>query len=63
MKHFQVYLSGYVAYSGREKNTACCSRDETNKVTWFKAGGWQLRYIRRQKDKGICPLYLGNEDV
>jgi len=60
---FRGILSGYVAYLGREENTACCSRDEANKLVWFKAGVWQLRYIRRQKGKRICPLYLGNEDV
>ena len=62
-KNFRYILSGYVAYLGREKKAECCSREEKNRLVWLKAGVWKFRYIRRQKDKGSCPLYLGNEAV
>jgi hypothetical protein len=39
------------------------SRKERSGIAWLLAGIWQLKGVRRNADKGRCPLCLGEEDV
>jgi hypothetical protein len=39
------------------------SRKERNGVVWQLAEVWQLRGIRRNINKGRCPLYVVAEDI
>jgi hypothetical protein len=32
-------------------------------IAWLIAGIWQLKGVRRNTDKGRCPLCFGKEDV
>jgi hypothetical protein len=41
----------------------CCSRKERSGIAWLIAGMWQLIGVRRNADKGRCPLCLEEEDV
>jgi hypothetical protein len=40
-----------------------CSRKERSGIAWLIAGIWQLKGVRRNADKGRCPLCFGKEDV
>jgi hypothetical protein len=41
----------------------CCSRTERSGIAWLIARMWQLKGVRRNADKGRCPLCFGKEDV
>jgi hypothetical protein len=40
-----------------------CSRKERRGIGWLLGGMWQLKGIRRNTDKGRCPLCVGEEDL
>ena len=40
-----------------------CSRRARSGITWLIAEIWQLKGVRRDADKGRCPLCFGKEDV
>jgi hypothetical protein len=46
---------------GKKLYIECCSRKESG-IVWLIAGIWQLEGVRRNADKGRCPLCL-EEDV
>jgi hypothetical protein len=41
----------------------CCSRKERSGIAWLVAGIWQLKGVRRNADKGRCPLCFEKEDA
>jgi hypothetical protein len=41
----------------------CCLRKERSRIAWLIAGIWQLKGVRRNADKGGCPLCFEKEDV
>ena len=43
--------------------TTCYLRRERSGIAWLIAGTWQLEGVRRNADKGRCPLCLEREDV
>jgi hypothetical protein len=47
----------------REDYVMCGSRNERMGITWFKAGIWKLRGIRKCSEICRCPLCNGEEDV
>jgi hypothetical protein len=47
---------------GKKLYTECCLRKERSGIAWLLAGIWQLKGVRRNVDKGRCPLCL-QEDV
>jgi hypothetical protein len=48
---------------GKKLYIECCSRKERSGIAWLIAGIWQLKGVRRNADKGRCPLCLEEEDV
>jgi hypothetical protein len=48
---------------GKKLYIESCSRKERSGITWLIAGIWQLKGVRRNADKGRCPLYFEEEDV
>jgi hypothetical protein len=48
---------------GKKLYIECCSRKERSRIARLIAGIWQLKGVRRNADKGRCPLYFENEDV
>ena len=48
---------------GKKLYIECCSRKERSGIAWLIAGTWQLKGVRRNADKGRCPLCLQEEDV
>jgi hypothetical protein len=48
---------------GKSLYIECGSRKERNGIMWLLAEVWQLKGIRRNTDKGRCPLCIGAEDV
>jgi hypothetical protein len=48
---------------GKKLYTECCSRKERSGIAWLIAGIWQLKGVRRNADKGRCPLCLEREDL
>jgi hypothetical protein len=48
---------------GKKLYTECCSRKERSGIAWLIAGIWQLEGVRRNADKGRCPLCIEEEDV
>jgi hypothetical protein len=48
---------------GKKLHVECCSRKERTGITWLIAGIWQLKGVRRNADKGKCPLCFEKEDV
>jgi hypothetical protein len=47
---------------GKKLYIECCSRKEMSGIAWLIAGIRQLEGVRRNADKGRCPLCL-EEDV
>jgi hypothetical protein len=43
--------------------TELFSRAERSGITWLQAGVWLLKGRRRNSNEGMCPSYLGEEDV
>jgi hypothetical protein len=41
----------------------CCSRKQRSGIAWLIAGIWQLEGVRRNADKGRCPLCIEKEDA
>jgi hypothetical protein len=41
----------------------CCSRKQRSGIAWLIAGIWQLKGVRRNADKGRCPICFEEEDV
>jgi hypothetical protein len=48
---------------GKHLYTECCSRKERSGIAWLIAGIWQLKGVRRNADKGRCPLCFEKENV
>jgi hypothetical protein len=48
---------------GKKTYIECCSRKEKSRIAWLIAGIWQLKGVRRNADKGRCPLCFEEEDV
>jgi hypothetical protein len=48
---------------GKKSYIECCSRKERSRIEWLIAGIWQLKGVRRNADKGRCPLCFEIEDV
>jgi hypothetical protein len=48
---------------GKKLYTECCSRKERSGIAWLIAGIWQLKGVRRNADKGRCPLCFQKEDA
>jgi hypothetical protein len=48
---------------GKKLYIECCSRKERSGIAQLIAGIWQLKGVRRNADKGKCPLCLQEEDV
>jgi hypothetical protein len=48
---------------GKKLYTECCSRKQRSGIAWLIAGIWQLKGVRRNADKGRCPLCFEREDV
>jgi hypothetical protein len=48
---------------GKKLYTECCSRKARSGIAWLIAGIWQLKGVRRNADKGRCPLCFEEEDV
>jgi hypothetical protein len=44
---------------GKESYIDERTRKERMGTIWLKAGIWKLRGIRREYDRGRCPIYLG----
>ena len=47
---------------GKKLYIECYSRKDSG-IAWLIAGTWQLKGVRRNADKGKCPLCLEKEDV
>jgi hypothetical protein len=47
----------------KEAYTVFCTRNERNGTAWFKTGIWMPRRIRKESEKGTCPLCSEDEDV
>jgi hypothetical protein len=45
-----------------EQYISCCSRTERSGLAWFKIGIWKLRGMRKESEKGRCPLCSEEED-
>jgi hypothetical protein len=48
-------------FHGQNLYMECCSRKQRSGITWLIAGIWQLKGVRRNADKGRCPLCLEEE--
>jgi hypothetical protein len=48
---------------GKKLYVECWSRKERSGIAWLIAGIWQLKGVRRNTDKGRCPLCFEKEDV
>ena len=48
---------------GKKLYIEFCSRKERSGIAWLIAGIWQLKGVRRNADKGRCPLRFEREDV
>ena len=48
---------------GKKLYIECCSRKERSGIAWLIAGIWELKGVRRNADKGRCPLCVEEEDV
>jgi hypothetical protein len=48
---------------GKKLYIECCSRKERSRIACLIAGIWQLKGVRRNADKGRCPLCSEEEDV
>jgi hypothetical protein len=48
---------------GKKLYIECCSRKQRSGIAWLIAGIWQLKGVRRNADKGRCPLCFEKEDV
>jgi hypothetical protein len=48
---------------GKKLYIECCSRKERSGIGWLIAGIWQLKGVRRNADKGRCPLCFEKEDA
>ena len=48
---------------GKKLYTEGCSSKGRSGIVWLLAGVWQLKGVGRHKDKGRCPLRLGEEEV
>jgi hypothetical protein len=61
-ENFINILQRIECFLGSEVYTEYCSRNESG-MAWLIAGILQLRGIRRNIDKGRCPLCLGEENM
>jgi hypothetical protein len=50
-------------FGGTRWYIKCYSRKEGNEIAWLLGEVWKLKGIRRNTDKGRCPLCLGEKDV
>jgi hypothetical protein len=48
---------------GKKLYIECCSRKERSRIAWLIAGIWQVKGVRRNADKGRCPLCFEKDDV
>jgi hypothetical protein len=57
-------LYGELNFSwGKTLYIECCSRKARSGIAWLIAGIWQLKGVRRNADKGRCPLCFEKEVV
>ena len=48
---------------GKEEYINRCSKNEIMGFAWWRLGVWKLRGIRKNFDRGICPLCYGRENA